>query len=82
MLSDPSLTDTQQQMPSYGYIPYDAAGNMYSQPPLYNQNVMYVPMSANTSSTATSTEHSPDRPDSKDNTPQTHQAAQPEEPKK
>lgn len=63
-VSDPSLSEVQQPMPSYGYVPYDpsAAGTMYSQHPVYNQNVMYVQNpSGNTSSTATSTEHSPDK---------------------
>mmetsp|Transcript_9343 Transcript_9343/g.16958 ORF Transcript_9343/g.16958 Transcript_9343/m.16958 type:complete len:365 (+) Transcript_9343:1055-2149(+) len=61
---DPSLSEAQQPMPSYGYVPYDpsTAGTMYSQPPVYNQNVMYMQNpSGNTSSTATSTEHSPEK---------------------
>jgi replication factor A1 len=61
---DPSLSETRQPMHSYGYVPYDpsTAGTMYSQPPAYNQNVMYMQNpSGNTSSTATSTEHSPEK---------------------
>jgi hypothetical protein len=65
------LQDGQQQMQSYGYVPYDATGTMYSQAPIYSQNVMYVPLSGNTSSTTTSNEQSPE---TKDRASETDQA--------